>query len=438
MQPNDARVMLSDGKSSLREKETIPMRQSGERVHGPYPHFNKFRLVVDRNGKREKLAFATEREALKRKEELLKEIQGRTVSDAVRAYIAHLRDRGLRASTVDRTGAHLRRFFQLDAKSETGERLHYFHTGGFVEDLHAKKCETLYAMLRGEVAVDTHRNALVAAKSFGAWCVKQGWLRSNPTEDIEPVGQRNHGKQQLRIDEARKLVDLCIAKANAGNDAAVGVLVSLLMGMRASEVTDRAVRDLDDDGRLLWIEKGKTKRSRRTLEVPAVLRPYLLALAKDRAPDEQLITRGKTKRGKKRDRQWLYHWVGQFCAEAKVPEICVHSLRGLHATLATEAGMSSHVVANALGHSSPAVTQAHYLQAGTKERVSSRRVAAKLAETLPTGTLHPVGVVEEPAGTNRSRSVPAKQKRLSRVPEPTESLGAIGGTRTPTVLPTGT
>jgi hypothetical protein len=67
MQPNDVRAMLSDGKSSLREKETIPMRQSGERVHGPYPHFNKFRLVVDRNGKREKLSFATEREALKHK-----------------------------------------------------------------------------------------------------------------------------------------------------------------------------------------------------------------------------------------------------------------------------------------------------------------------------------------------------------------------------------
>jgi hypothetical protein len=95
------------------------------------------------------------------------------VTDAVRAYVAHLRDRGLRVSSVDRAEAHLRRFFQLDAKSETGERLHFFHTGGFVEDLYAKKCDALYTMLRGEVAVDTHRNALVAAKSFGAWCVKQ-------------------------------------------------------------------------------------------------------------------------------------------------------------------------------------------------------------------------------------------------------------------------
>jgi integrase len=140
------------------------------------------------------------------------------------------------------------------------------------------------------------------------------------------------------------------------------VLTALLMGMRVSEVTDRVVRDLDDEGRVLWIEVGKTKRSRRTLEAPAVLRPYLLALAKDRAPTEQLITRAKMPRGNKRGRQWLRHWLEIYCDEAKIPVVCMHSLRGLHATLATEAGVSSHAVASALGHTSPVVTAAHYLQ----------------------------------------------------------------------------
>jgi integrase len=83
-------------------------------------------------------------------------------------------------------------------------------------------------------------------------------------------------------------------------------MTAFLLGLRASEVTDRVVRDLDDDGRLLWIEFGKTKRSRRTLEIPAILRPYLLALAKGRAPDAQLISRTVSRRSdKKRDRFWL-------------------------------------------------------------------------------------------------------------------------------------
>jgi integrase len=404
------------------------MRKSGERVHGPYQHFTRWRLVVDRNGEREKLSFASEAEALRRKEELRKEIAGRTVTDAVKARIAFLRDQGLRQSSLDRAEKHLRRFFALDGKTD-GKVIPFANTGGFIEDLRPKHCEALYEALRKDVAVDTHRNGLVQAKGFGKWCVKQGWLRANPLEDVMPVGQRNRGKKQLRIDEARKLVELCIAKANVGNDAAVGVLTALLMGMRASEVTDRTVRDLDDEGRLLWIELGKTKRSRRTLEVPALLRPYLLALAKDRAPDEQLITRGKTHRGNKRDRQWLRHWLAEFCDEAKIPPVCVHSLRGLHATVATEAGMSSHVVANALGHTSPAVTHAHYVQPGTKQRVSNRRVVEKLGDPSP---------VRAVAGTTRSRSVPAKEKRLSRLLQNRESPSAIGGTRTPTVLPTGT
>jgi hypothetical protein len=183
-------------------------------------------------------------------------------------------------------------------------------------------------------------------------------------------------------------------------------------------VTDRVVRDLHAEGRLLWIEVGKTKRSRRTLKVPALLRPYLLALAKDRAPDEQLISRGPTKRRRRRDRQWLRHWLQDFCDEAQIPRVCVHSLRGLHATLATEAGVSSHAVANALGHTSAAVTHAHYVQPGTQKRMSTRRVVQKL------GDPNPVRRIPE---TIRGRSVSGGAKRLSPLLQPGESVRASGG-----------
>ena len=93
----------------------------------------------------------------------------------------------------------------------------------------------------------------------------------------------------------------CTAGGNAERVAALRIAgvdaldaafyTAFLLGLRASEVTDRVVRDLDDNGRLLWIEFGKTKRSRRTLEIPALLRPYLLSLAKDRPVDAQLISR---------------------------------------------------------------------------------------------------------------------------------------------------
>jgi hypothetical protein len=78
--------------------------------------------------------------------------------------------------------------------------------------------------------------------------------------------------------------------------------------------------------------------------------------------------------------------------EAEVPVVCTQSLRGLRASVATEAGATSHVVASALGHNSPAVTHAHYIDGDTARRTRTRRVIGKVA---PDPTLRVVG--DEPA-----------------------------------------
>jgi integrase len=204
----------------------------------------------------------------------------------------------LALGTVKRAEFHLRAFFRLDRDVDRVS-MPYAESGGMLEDLQPRTCEELYTAMVKTCAVDTHRNALAEAKAFGGWCVKQGWIPSSPLAGVTAVGQRNRGKKQLRIDEARKLVDVCLRKANQGDEAAVGALTAFLLGLRASEVTDRVVRDLDDDGRLLWVDFGKTKRSRRTLEVPAILRPYLLALAEGRPADAQLISRTVSRRSGK-------------------------------------------------------------------------------------------------------------------------------------------
>jgi integrase len=390
------------------------MRQSGQKVHGPYLHRNKWRLIVRAaDGSQEAIPFATEGAARAHKTRLVKEIAGRTVSDAVQEFIVEMRESGLRSGTVKVAEFRLRAFFQLDAEVD-GKTMPYAEARGLLEDLQPRGCEQLYRAMVKTCAVDTHRNALALARGFGAWCVKQGWIAANPLADITGVGERNRGKKQLRIDEARKLVDLCLRKANEGDESAVGVLTAFLLGLRASEVTDRVVRDLDDNGRLLWIEFGKTRRSRRTLEVPALLRPYLLALAKGRAPDAQLISRTVSRRsGKKRDRYWLGHHVARLCAEAEVPVVCTQSLRGLHASVATDAGATSHVVASALGHSSPAVTHAHYIDGATARRARTRRVIGKVA---PDPALRVVGDEPATAATAATKAPRKPARRGSGMP----------------------
>ena len=380
------------------------MRQSGERVHGPYQHRNRWRLVLaGRGGSKEVVSFPTATEARDYKRALLKQIEGQTVSDAVQAHVVAMRERGLRRSTVTRAEFHLRRFFELDA-TDGDRKIPFGETGGRLADLRPNRCAELYAKLRGAVEVDTHRNALAAAKAFGAWCVEQTWLLENPLADIKPIGERNRGKPQLRIDEARKLVDVGFRLADEGHVGAVAVLTALTLGLRASEITDRVCRDLDDEGRLLWIPFGKTKRSKRALEVPELLRPYLLGLTRGRKPEEQLFGTGAglvprerdPEEKKPRDREWVLRQVHALCNQADVPVVCAHSLRGLHATLATEAGATPHLVATALGHSSIAVAERHYTDRGAAHRAKTRKVVDRLAN--PAGRSHPVGLAEAAAG----------------------------------------
>jgi integrase len=68
------------------------------------------------------------------------------------------------------------------------------------------------------------------------------------------------------------------------------VLMALLMGLRAHEVVQRTVRDLDDNGRLLVIGSSKTRAGVRTVAVPPLLRPRLLALTANRAADAMIFT----------------------------------------------------------------------------------------------------------------------------------------------------
>ena len=156
-------------------------------------------------------------------------------------------------------------------------------------DLTPRLCEGYYEDLRRRntrakktFSVDSHRTILAAAKTFLRWCTAKPrrWISRSPIEEVQGVGKRRHGKPQLRIDEARRWVGKATELAGKGEAGAIAASSALLMGMRASEITSRVVRDLDDEGSLLWIPDAKTEAGKRMLQVPEVLRPHLSGLAK--------------------------------------------------------------------------------------------------------------------------------------------------------------
>jgi len=209
-------------------------------------------------------------------------------------------------------------------------------------------------------------------------------LRDNPFAEVEGAGRRRKGKAQLGVDEARKLTELCLSMA--AQPEAVAVLAALLLGPRASEVIERDVRDLDDGGRLLWIRDSKSEAGKRAIEVPEVLRPLLLALAKDRIAAAPLFW---DSRGKRPSRHWVLNHCQRLCRLAGVPVVSAHGLRGTHGSLARRGGATAELVAAQLGHAHVGVTNAAYITRQAAQAADAGAVVAALGELAGNGASEP-------------------------------------------------
>lgn len=263
------------------------------------------------------------------------------------------------------------------------------HQDGLLCDLTPKRAQAMYAALcrrphqrTGEpLAAQTHQSYLQHSKTFAAWAVEAGHIPRSPLENVERIGQPNRGKAQLRIDESRRFAAHALREAARGHNGALFALMALLLGLRVGEVLSRTVRDLDDDGKVLWIEDVagftlKTATSRRRVVVPAALRQLLLRRAANAGSAASLLANPA---GRQYSVSWAGRAVHQLCDRAGVPRVCAHSLRGLHATLAMEAGATSEAVAAALGHSSDTMTLRHYAAPGSQRAQQGRKVADLLA-----------------------------------------------------------
>lgn len=341
------------------------MRRGKPRVLGPYYERGWWRLVVIEGSVRTARKMASEADALKLKAKLEVELAGEVASlgKVLDRYEQHLHRKGNKAVSVAGTMAKLRRFFEGLAE---------------LPQLTPRKASQLYDRLSTEpsertgkpLATDSHRNILAEAKTFASWCVKGKLLKANPFTGVEPVGKRQHGKPQLRLDEARAFCRHAFDQADAGDVGAVAALTALLMALRAGEIVGRVVRDVDDGGQVLWIPDAKTPAGKRTVEVPIALQPYFRKLVEGRRSDELLFG--------EHWRDWPRKQVQRICKLAKVPMVCAHSMRGLHSTLAIRAGASPQIVAHSLGHEKPSTTLLSYAAPGSLQHGQLRSVSDRL------------------------------------------------------------
>ena len=344
------------------------------RVWGPYEdNASKYRLKIVEGEVEKSVCFKTLEEAEAVKESLLarsSKIERRTIKSAIEEWSAWLAaTRGHKEASAKWA---VRQTVQWIPIQKTLTQI----SDTDAAKLYAEHVERPRPKTGKPPSPATHHVQLMLARQLWEWSIVQGYCRSNPWKRVTPIGRKPTGKPQLRIDEARRFGAVAMQHAEAGDPSAIGALLMMYLGLRQGEVAARVARDIDDDGRVLWIPSGKTKNAKRRLNIPDRLRPLVLKLAQTKRPDE-LLFYPKTRKGHQVGYYWLR--VKRLCRLAGVPEICPHSLRGLHATLALEGGATSEAVARALGHGSFAVTAQHYASASSVANARGSRVADALA-----------------------------------------------------------
>ena len=352
-------------------REPSKIGPSAPTVYGPYADGGRWRIIAMDGEIRRALKTDTLAEAERMRDEILAEFQRHTVrtfAEALAEYEESLLARGVQSAQPN--VEMLRRFLPLQES---------------LQSISSTRAESMYLAetkrLKDNglpVANDTHHLLLRRTKYFYGWAISKRYAKANPFTDIRAVGRTKRGKLQLRIDEARKLVTVAMEHAGTLDVGSAAAVMQIFLGLRPTEAVVRIVRDLDDEGRVLWVPFGKTQNAKRRLQVPEVLRQILMKHAAGKSPDAPLL--GPP--GEPMHKRFIVKYrLPRLCAEAGVPRVCAHSLRGLNATLALEAGAAPQSVAAALGHSSFAMTAKHYADANTISNLSMRKVTEVLANT---------------------------------------------------------
>lgn len=356
------------------------MRKNVEaRVLGPYVEKDRWRLVILEKGVRRSEYLASALAAQRRKVQLTKkqlELQEFTVGSLIAAYIAEKESLGVVLAETCRDQAKRLNYFLGSVVSFPVPNV----TPKLAERLYSDLTKRLKRSNGKPIAVATHRLLLKYAKHLFGWAARKGFLSDSPFKSVTPIGKPKVGKPQLRIDEARRFIDTALADYELrGKPIALAVVMALTMGLRASELLNRQIRDLDDDCGILWIDRGKTANARRHLRIPEFIRPYLQRQVHGQDPAAHLFASEVP--GISQKRQIMLATVRRFCKQANVASVCTHSLRGLYATLAVESGALAETVATSLGHSSFAVTEKHYAQPSVVSNAKTARVGSLLTSS---------------------------------------------------------
>lgn len=340
-------------------------------IYGPYPPSpgrTRWRVQVYDPSTQRKLSLTAEskKAALALREQLEREVKQASpllVHEAIEQYLEFKRHDIRAEKQVEVLGQKLRQICpNVPVASVTRQKAEQFYLD-----------ETKRAGKYGLIRPATHQARLRLVKAMWAWMIRREMAVENPWERVEPIGKVSTGKQQLGEGDARKLDKFLFTQAEAGDEGALALLVELYLGLRSSEVLSLTVGACH--GKTVWVNGTKTKNAKRKLELYGPVAELLARHCASRPESERVFAANLPKQPSP---NWTYKRLKKICGQLGIPSICPHSLRGLHSSLALEAGATTHHVAKALGHASFSTTERHYAKRESIEVGKAGRFVAAL------------------------------------------------------------
>lgn len=251
--------------------------------------------------------------------------------------------------------------------------------------------ETVSERTKRKLSPKTVKNALITLRRALNYAVDWGYIAANPANERGRAAKRNrkdsHDPEKIRIfDKSQALRFIDAAKSVEKYSALF--LLGITTGLRPGEQFGLKWGDIDFEGGKLTVHQSlkrnpikedgerkrvyfgstKTKRSRRTIEIPNVL---IEALQKHRAYQEtQRAFAGDTWQehglvftsatGTPLDTSNVLHAFQRLCKDAGLPKLRYHDLRHTHASLLIAKGVHVKKISERLGHSNITTTMDTY------------------------------------------------------------------------------
>jgi integrase len=221
--------------------------------------------------------------------------------------------------------------------------------------------------LSGGTVLNLH---LVMTQALGQ-AVRWGLIPINPVAGAQPPRPRRPELAVVDASLAARILEVV-----TGTSFELPVAMAIATGMRRGEILALRWSDLDagfsvahvrrslqTSGGVLCFEEPKTRRSRRAVDLPEFIHPYLVrqqqAQGARRAASESwqdfnlIIDSGG---GGPLNPDTLSSGWYRFCRRTGLPHVRFHDLRHAHATLMLLKGVHPKVVSERLGHASIGIT----------------------------------------------------------------------------------